>query len=54
MEYFINKLLGLSLWGPPLASRNDTYLVFLPVWRALINGAGMLWHDKHFFTAKVP
>jgi hypothetical protein len=42
MECFINKLLGLILWGPPRASRKDAYLVFLPPWRTLINGARKL------------
>lgn len=54
MACFINKWLGLILRGPPLASRNDAYLVFLPAWRTLINGAGRLWNDRHFFTDRMP
>lgn len=30
MECFINKSLGLILWGTPRVSRKDAYLVFLP------------------------
>lgn len=47
----MNNLLDLVLLGLPLASRNNAYPVFLPVWGALINGAVTLIRGRCFLTA---
>lgn len=51
MEGSASTLLALVLRGLLLASRNNAYLVQLPVWGALINGAAMLGRGRCFFTA---
>lgn len=51
MEDSATTLLALVLLGLLLASRNNAYPVFLPVWGALINGAVTLVRSRCFFTA---